>query len=74
MLEPYDGMMADRRFAITEDLLLKNSRSSKEPIKMKPNNSRKRQAEKEYNLIKGLAQCIAEKKEAKVRQTNKKSC
>ncbi len=43
-------------------------RSTKEPLKLKPN--RKRQAEEEFKLIQGLAHSIAERK-AKTQQTKK---
>lgn len=47
------------------------SKSTKEPIKIKP--SRKKQAEEEYKLIKGLAESIAERKSKKPKVDTKLS-
>ena len=46
-------------------------KSTKEPLKIKP--SRKKQAEEEYKLIKGLAQSIAEKRSKKPKVDSKLS-
>ena len=45
------------------------SKSTKEPLKIKP--SRKKHAEEEYKLIKGLAESIAERKSKKPKDDTK---
>ncbi|XP_046863222.1 uncharacterized protein LOC124456965 [Xenia sp. Carnegie-2017] len=45
------------------------TRSTKEPFQLK--NSRKKQAEEEYHLIKGLAKSMSEKKNKKLKTDNK---
>ena len=47
-------------FEIDKDVTKEITKSTKEPLKLRPGTSRKKQAEEEYKLIKNLSESIAE--------------